>query len=108
MAETTEEFLARMEARRAEHAAERAAEQAANRARSRVPGHKIRWFVYAGGYGQPLTKIPHTASMRGHWPGWDAECECGWESRTGGATKASVQRDVRAHKYEVTGDWRHL
>lgn len=65
---------------------------------------RIRWFVYAGGgqSGQPLEKIPHTASMRGHWPGWDAECTThGYQTRTGGAIKASVQRDVEFHKWEA-------
>lgn len=41
----------------------------------------------------------HTASVRGRWE-WDASCSCGWESRTGGATKASVQRDVDDHKWD--------
>ncbi len=34
--------------------------------------HRAKWLVYAGGYGQRLVKIPHTASMRGHWPGYDS------------------------------------
>jgi hypothetical protein len=29
---------------------------------------------------------------------WDATCSCGWESKTGGAIKASVKRDVDRHK----------
>ena len=29
---------------------------------------------------------------------WDATCSCGWESKTGGAIKAAVIRDVEAHK----------
>jgi len=32
---------------------------------------------------------------------WDVTCSCGWESRTGGAIKASVQRDVDSHKIFV-------
>ena len=63
--------------------------------------HRARWFVYAGGYGQPLTKIPHTASMRGHWPGYDVECSCGWKSRTGGAIKRSVQDALDDHRYSA-------
>jgi hypothetical protein len=31
--------------------------------------------------------------------GWDATCSCGWESKTGGAIKASVKRDVEDHKF---------
>jgi hypothetical protein len=29
---------------------------------------------------------------------WDVECSCGWATHTGGAIKASVLRDVWAHK----------
>jgi predicted small metal-binding protein len=29
---------------------------------------------------------------------WDVTCSCGWETRTGGAIKASVMRDVISHK----------
>ena len=32
---------------------------------------------------------------------WDVQCSCGWESRTGGAIKASVARDVDKHKLFV-------
>lgn len=35
--------------------------------------------------------------------GWDAECPCGWKSNTGGAIRASVQRDVDWHKAYVHG-----
>ena len=62
----------------------------------RVPGHRITWYVWSCG-----VKLRHAATMRGHWPGWDATCECGWESRTGGATKESVRRDVWDHKFGV-------
>ena len=30
---------------------------------------------------------------------WDVKCSCGCESRTGGAIKACVVREVEAHKY---------
>lgn len=59
---------------------------------------RITWWVWAGG-----EKMRHTANMRGTW-GYDASCSCGWESRTGGATRGSVQRDVDDHKYNVTGE----
>lgn len=29
---------------------------------------------------------------------WDVECSCGWESRTGGAIKSYMVREVEAHK----------
>ena len=57
--------------------------------------HTIRWFVWAGGQ-----KMPHRSDMRGMW-GWDAHCSCGWQSRTGGATKRSVSKDVWLHRYEA-------
>lgn len=64
--------------------------------------HRMRWFVYAGGYGQPLERIPHTATMRGHWPGWDAECTCGqWKSRTGGGVRTWVERLANEHKRQA-------
>lgn len=54
--------------------------------------HKIKWFVYAGG-----EKIPRKASMRGQW-GYDVECSCGWQTRTGGAVKRYVAEEVYWHK----------
>jgi len=29
---------------------------------------------------------------------WDVTCSCGWETKTGGAIKSSVQADVDSHK----------
>ena len=60
-----------------------------------VAGHKIKWFVYAGS-----ERIPYRSAMRGAW-GFDAVCECGWDSRTGGATRAFVQGEVDVHKWEI-------
>lgn len=62
--------------------------------------HRIKWFVWAVGNGRK-EKLPHTASMRGTW-GYDAECSCGWQSRTGGAVKRSVENMVADHKLEVS------
>ena len=63
--------------------------------------HRARWFVYAGGghTGTTRQKIPHTAAMRGFWPGYDVTCSCGWESRTGGATRNSVESDLWDHRH---------
>lgn len=75
-------------------------------AREAMAGHKITWWVFTGGEdenGRP-EKIRRTASMRGFWPGWDASCSCGWESRTGGAIKRSVQDSVDDHKWSVQCD----
>lgn len=55
--------------------------------------------MYSGG-----ERIPHTASMRGHWPGWDAGCSCGWDTRTGGATKTYVKGEVWYHKFQAQQD----
>lgn len=77
-----------------------------NRARPRrrnvVPGHAIRWFVWGNGTDRPV-KIPHTSRMRGEW-GWDASCECGWQTRTGGATRTYVEGEVWMHKFENRTD----
>lgn len=60
---------------------------------------KITWWVWSGN-----TKLRHTSAMRGTW-GWDASCSCGWESRTGGATRNSVKNDVYFHKlFDHTDD----
>ena len=60
--------------------------------------HRFKWYVWGWGP-QGRYKIRHTAKMRGTW-GWDAECSCGWQSRTGGATRTSVERDVWRHKFD--------
>jgi hypothetical protein len=54
---------------------------------------QIKWFVYAGN-----EKIRREASMRGQW-GYDAECSCGWETKTGGATYRCVLDEVMTHKF---------
>jgi hypothetical protein len=70
---------------------------------NRVPGHRITWWVWGHGP-QGAYKIPHSAKMRGTW-GWDATCSCGWESRTGGATRGSVERlNVASHMWDVADD----
>jgi hypothetical protein len=55
--------------------------------------HRARWFVYAG-----TEKVPHQASMRGQW-GWDVECSCGWQTRTGGGTRSYVMDELWAHRF---------
>jgi len=32
---------------------------------------------------------------------WEATCSCGWETKSGGAIKASIKRDVEDHKFFV-------
>jgi hypothetical protein len=55
---------------------------------------RISWFVWSGG-----EKLRRTATMRGWWPGYDAECSCGWATNTGGAIRAYIQREVWFHKH---------
>jgi hypothetical protein len=62
--------------------------------------HQIRWFVYTGDKdenGRP-ERIRRTATMRGFWPGYDVQCSCGWETRTGGAVRAYIDQLVWEHK----------
>jgi len=69
--------------------------------------HRISWWVLPFGLtaGERPERIRHNARMAGTW-GWDATCTCGWDSRTGGATRASVERQVRDHKFDVEhGFW---
>jgi hypothetical protein len=66
--------------------------------------HRARWFVYAGAYGELSQRIPHQATMRGHWRGYDVACSCGWESRTGGATRGSVEDMLWDHRYQAQGE----
>ena len=60
--------------------------------------HRISWYVWAWDGKGNSEKLRHTSTMRGTW-GWDAECSCGWASKTGGATRTSVERDVWHHKH---------
>lgn len=66
-----------------------------------LAGHRISWFVYAG-----TERIPFRSTMRGAW-GYDATCTCGWDSRTGGALKNAVRRDVDEHKSTVIWNAEH-
>lgn len=68
-----------------------------------MKAHRARWYVYSGGgaSGTERVKLPRSASMRGHWPGWDVTCSCGWESMTGGATRNSVANDLWFHRYQA-------
>lgn len=52
----------------------------------------IKWFVYAG-----EEKIARTSSMRGRW-GYDAECSCGYETKTGGGVRTWVESMIEDHK----------
>jgi hypothetical protein len=58
--------------------------------------HKIKWFAYAGD-----KRIPRASTMRGAW-GYDAQCSCGWDSRTGGGVLRHVRELVYIHKITAT------
>jgi len=52
----------------------------------------VKWFVWSAG-----EKMPHAKSMRGAW-GYDAQCSCGWETKTGGGVRSWVRDLVETHK----------
>jgi hypothetical protein len=56
--------------------------------------HKITYFVYAGDQ-----LIRHQRGMVG-FKAWEANCSCGWQTRTGGAIESAIKRDVRWHKID--------
>jgi hypothetical protein len=68
--------------------------------------HKIRWFVLVDPAADEW--VPRTSSMRGFWPGYDAECSCGWKSRTGGAIRAEVKRMIDQHRWDAEFDATHI
>jgi hypothetical protein len=65
--------------------------------------HRARWFVWAWDGKGHVERLPHRADMRGTW-GWDVECACGWQSRTGGATRLSVLHDLWFHRWQAEQD----
>lgn len=66
--------------------------------------HRIRHYVYLVP-GDRSTLIPRERSMQGPWP-CEAKCSCGWETRTGGAVRSWINREVEDHKFDVThGFW---
>lgn len=62
-----------------------------------MKAHRARWFAYSGPYGE---KLPLRSGQRLYGIGHDVTCKCGWESKTGGATRASVQRALLAHRLD--------
>ena len=54
---------------------------------------KIQWWVVQDGQ-----RFRHERTMRGKWA-FEASCACGWDSKTGGALRNSVKRDVENHKF---------
>jgi hypothetical protein len=62
--------------------------------------HKIKWWVYATDGLGGREKIRHSNSMCGPW-GYEASCSCGWETRSGGAIRAYIRKEVYWHKLEA-------
>lgn len=56
-------------------------------------GHRIAWFVYLDG-----ARVRYSTNMGGDLPAWDLTCSCGWDTKTGGATKGAVRKMMAAHK----------
>lgn len=69
-----------------------------------MKAHRARWFVYTG-QTDPETRRPerirYQSSMRGFWPGYDVVCSCGWETRTGGATRRWVAEELFDHRFSA-------
>jgi len=62
-----------------------------------MSAHKIQWWAYAWNHDGEVHKIRRSHTMRGEW-GYDVVCSCGWETRTGGAIRSYIEREVRIHK----------
>jgi len=64
--------------------------------------HRISWWAYAWNAEGRTEKLPAKSYMtaREGWRAWEASCSCGWQTRTGGAIRAYVQREVHWHKIE--------
>ena len=65
--------------------------------------HKIRWYIYTYDSAGRRHMIPRTHGIRGSW-GYDVICSCGWESRTGGAIRTYMEREVWLHKILESDD----
>jgi hypothetical protein len=63
-----------------------------------LAAHRATWFVWAGNQ-----RIRHTRSMCGTW-GHDVTCSCGWDSKTGGATRGSVEDALFDHRHDAQID----
>lgn len=64
-----------------------------------MKAHRATWYVWAGG-----VKMRHQATMRAFW-GHDVTCSCGeFESRTGGATRRSVEDMLFSHRLSAQVD----
>lgn len=60
---------------------------------------QITWYGYFGAERVRLSRWMRPT-------GYDATCSCGWDSRTGGAIRACIQREIYSHKldHEIAQD----
>jgi hypothetical protein len=66
-----------------------------------LKAHRASWSVWVGdgSAAYPRERIPYQSTMRGTW-GYDVECSCGeFDSKTGGATRNSVEDMLWDHRY---------
>lgn len=63
-----------------------------------LAAHRATWFVVAG-----RQRIRRNKGMRGTW-GHDVTCSCGWDSKTGGATRGSVEDALFDHRWDAQMD----
>lgn len=64
-----------------------------------MSAHRIRWFARFPDTADDWT--PRTRSMVACSFAWDARCTCGWETSTGGAVVAEINRKVRQHRQDA-------
>jgi hypothetical protein len=60
--------------------------------------HRIRWFGIISGTGE---RVPRNRHMNGGDWGWDAECSCGWQTRTGGAIQERIREAIADHRWDI-------
>lgn len=70
-----------------------------------MTSHRITWYGVIPGY--PPERVRRNRHMAGGDWGWDATCDCGWDSRTGGAIQARIREDIERHKWDVAYDATH-
>lgn len=65
-----------------------------------MTAHTATWYTWSGG-----VKARRTGRERGTGWGYDVTCSCGkFETRTGGATRGSIQRELEDHRWDAQTD----
>jgi hypothetical protein len=66
--------------------------------------HRATWWAYTAPAGDPRRElIRRAATMRGSWPGHEVRCSCGWETRSGGYTRAAAAEALEDHRWDEQG-----